>query len=397
MKRILLFLLILFFTFSGYEVQPVLAQDKTPPVGPKGEIRGTVINRNSGEVVEEVLEVMLHVLDLDYVDKDMVHGQSQADGTFIFPDVPFDANTQFAVMATFDGVTYFSDVVPADMTSLQVSIDMPVYETTKDLAAVQVDQMHVLFEFSVDGLETKELYIISNSGERTVKDVYDLGENKFAALKFPLPVDADYVFFKPDDQDRFVKLEGAFADTYPILPGSQPSQVMTSYLVPFSGERVYTFTAPVNVTQINFLLPDESGISLQGTGLIGSESTTLQDGSAVQVYSYMDLKAGQTLNVTITGTVTANTSRPNNINNWLAIGIAFLGSAIIGVGVWQWRKSGSNQDEEDEAPVEANEPVLDELIAEIARLDESYEERGLSTEEYQERRQELMLRAKQLL
>jgi hypothetical protein len=32
---------------------------------------------------------------------------SQPDGTFVFSNVPFDANTQFAVMATFNGVTYF--------------------------------------------------------------------------------------------------------------------------------------------------------------------------------------------------------------------------------------------------------------------------------------------------
>jgi len=47
------------------------------------------------------------------------------------------------------------------MTSLEVNIEMPVYKTTTDLAAIQIDQMHVLFESSPDGLETKELYIFS--------------------------------------------------------------------------------------------------------------------------------------------------------------------------------------------------------------------------------------------
>ena len=168
MKRSLVYLLILLFTLSRYTVRPAFAQAETPPAGPVGEIRGTVTNRNTGKVVTESLEVMLHVLDLDLVDKDMLHGQSKPDGTFVFPDVPFDSNTQFAVMATFNGVTYSSKTVPADMTSMQVSIEVPVYETTTNLASVQIDQMHVLFEFSTDGLETKELYMISNTGERTV-------------------------------------------------------------------------------------------------------------------------------------------------------------------------------------------------------------------------------------
>jgi hypothetical protein len=219
MKRIVLLLFSLLL--SATSVRAVHAQADTPatPTGPLGEIVGTVIDQNSGKVVDESLEVMLHVMNLDYVD--MVHGQSQPDGTFVFVDVPFDASLQFAVMATFNGVTYFSDTLPADMQSLNLSIDVPVYETTNDLVNVQVDQMHVLFNVSPDGLETKELYIVSNLGGRTVRDAYDLGENKSATLQFPLQKDADYIFFQPDDKDRFIKQNGSFADTYPILPGGQ--------------------------------------------------------------------------------------------------------------------------------------------------------------------------------
>jgi hypothetical protein len=394
MNRTLLYVLIILFAVSPYATRPALAQAEAPATGPLGEVRGSVVNTNTGKVVTDSLEVMLHVMDLDLVDKDMFHGQSKPDGTFLFPDVPFDGNTQFAVMATFKGVTYFSDTMPAEMASMQVSIDVPVYETTTDLASVQIDQMHVLFEFSTDGLETKELYIISNTGERTVKDVYDLGNARFAALEFPLPKDADYIFFKPDDQNRFVKLSGAFADTYPILPGNQPSQVMTSYLVPYSGERVYTYTALVNTARINFLLPDKADISLQGSGLTGPESLTLQDGVSYQVYSYSELKGGETLSVTIAGTADPQSNKKNN--SPIAIGLGISGLAIMGTGLWWWRRS-SPQVEEDEIDSQADEPTLDKLIAEIALLDETHEQQGLSLEDYQNQRQALMQRAKQLL
>lgn len=396
MKRIFLPLLILFFAFSAYPARPALAQDENPPVGPVGDVRGTVINRNSGKVVTQSLEVMLHILDMNLVDQGMEHGQSNPDGTFVFADIPFNETTQFAVMATYDGVSYFSETTPADMKSMRVSIDMPVYETTTDLSAVQIDQMHVLFEFSTDGLETKELYIVSNTGERTVKDVYDLGEGKSAALQFPLPEDADYIFFKPDDQDRFVKLNGTFADTYPILPGGQPAQIMTSYLLPFSGERVYTYTAPVSTAKINFILPDQPGISLQGEGLVPAEPTTLQDGTLYQVYSYSYLKAGEKLSVTLTGTLPIRQST-NTYNNLIAAGAAFLGFAIIGVGVWWWRKPEETQTEEEEASAQSDQPALDTLIAEIALLDEAHEQGELSLEDHQAQRKKLVRRAKQLL
>jgi hypothetical protein len=395
MRKILFPVLILLFTLSSFVTQPARAQVETPPAGPLGAVRGTVINRNTGQLIKESLEVMLHILDQNFVDKGMEHGQSQPDGTFVFPEIPFDENTQFAVMATYDGVTYSSETIAADLTTLEVSIEMPVYETTTDPATIQIDQMHILFETSPDGLETKELYIISNTGERTVKDAFDLGEGKFAALKFPLPEDADYIFFKPDDQDRFVKLDGAFADTYPVLPGGQASQIMTSYLIPYSGERQYTYKAPVNVAQINFLLPEQAGIALKGMGLIGPEPTTLQDGTSYQVYSYSNLKAGQTLSLTLNGGAANRGQAANSSNNLIAGLAAFLGFGVIGFGLWRWRASESVN--VDEVNTETGEQTLDDLIAEIARLDETYEQQGLNVEEYESQREALMHKAKQVL
>ena len=171
---------------------------------------------------------------------------------------------------------------------------------------------------------------------------------------------------------------------------------MTSYLVPYSGERVYTYTASVNSVRINFLLPDQAGISLQGAGLVGPESTTLQDGTSYMVYSYTDLKAGQTLNVTLTGKPN-NSQTSKKTDNLIAIVTALLGFVIIGVGLWWWRRPESTQIEEDEITTQANEASLDELIAEIARLDEAHEQGGPSSEKHQRQRQELMQRAKRLL
>ena len=394
MKRILplLFVLILLLANS---VRNVHAQAETPPTpaGPLGEIRGTVINQNSGQVVAESLEAMLHIMNLDYVDMDRLHGQSQPDGTFIFADVPFDAGLQFAVMATFDGVTYFSDATPADMQSLQVALDVPVYETTQDLANVQVDQMHVLFDVSPDGLETKELYILSNRGERTVKDAYDLGNDTFAALQFPLPKDADYIFFQPDDKDRFVKQEGGFVDMYPILPGTQSAQLMVSYLIPYSGEKTYSFTASINVARINLLLPANANLSLTGHGISGPETTTLKDNKTYLVYTYSDLQAGQTLTATLKGTAATPATSQSKTNNLLAAGAAFLGLGMLGAGIWWWRRPEQDKELQD---TPSDEATFDELISEIALLDETYRERGLIVEEYQAQRQELMQKAKRL-
>lgn len=393
MKRTLLSLAIALFGISLLVVNPVRAQAETPPTGSTGEIHGSVINTNSGNAVEESMDVMLHILDQNYADMNMLHGKSDLDGNFVFADVPFASDLRFAVMATFDGVTYSSKPVPADMASLSVSIDVPVYETTQNLEDVQVEQMHVLFELSSDGLETKELYIVSNTGERTVKDAFDLGEGKFATLQFPLPLDADYVFFKPDDANRFIKLKGRFADTDALIPGGRPSQLMVSYLVPFSGERTYSYTAPMNVAQINLVVPEDAGLSVDGAGLTGPKSMTLQDGLSYQVYTYSPLNAGQTLKVAFTGSPLSTANKETKNKNLFAFVAAFLGFAVIGAGIWWWRKSEGELEEDTPYP---GRSTFDDLITEIVSLDESYEEQGLNLEEYQNQRRELMQKAKSL-
>ena len=395
MKRFRLYSFITLFLLSAVTIRPVQAQSTTPPTGPVGEIHGTVVNRNSGKVVAEPVDVMLHVLNQDLSDKDMQHAQSANDGTFAFANIPFESNLQFLMMATFQGVTYSSEVTPVDLTSMKINIDVPVYETTRELTGVQIDQMHVMFDFAEDGLDTKEIYVVSNSNERTVKEAFQVDEQHLATLKFPLPVDADYIFFKPDEQDRFIKFGGGFADTNPLLPENHSTQFMVSYMVPYIGAREYTYTAPVNVAQINFLIPDQSGISLQGSGLMGPESMTLENNTSYKVYSYAGLNAGQSVSISIRGNPNAQPAQSTRTNSWLAIGAAFFGFAIIGAGIWWWRKPEITPTADDET--EPVDETLDSLLVQIAKLDEEYEQGQLNTEAHQQLRRELMNKAKRLL
>ncbi|HLE90191.1 MAG TPA: hypothetical protein VI753_03505, partial [Anaerolineales bacterium] len=79
----------------------------------------------------------------------------------------------------------------------------------------------------------------------------------------------------------------------------------------------------------------------------------------------------------------------------LTSGAAVLGLAMIGFGVWWWRKPENAQSEDGD--IQSDEATLDELIVEIGRLDEEHEQGNLTSEEHQHQRQNLMQRAKHLL
>ncbi|MFH1906085.1 MAG: hypothetical protein ABIL11_01665 [Chloroflexota bacterium] len=393
------FVVLMTVILFAWSVSPTAANAQTPtPPAATGEVTGVIVNQNQGTIVAESLEVMLHIWDEEYVELGMLHAQSQPDGTFRFTEVALEPGRLYAVMTIYDDVAYYSNTVPAVDGSSQLELDVPVYETTTDLSAVQIDQMHVLFDFAEDGLETTEIYIFSNQGERTVKDAVTLDDGQPATLRFPLPVDADFIFFQPDQQDRFVKFTGGFADTYPLMPGEGSAQIMVTYLTPFHDDYFYTYTAPVNIQAINFLLPEDVGVTLQGAGLSSSQPMTLNNGSSYLVYSYTGIGAGQTVQVSFSGKPQLKGENAYGTKTLpLALGGILLGLAMIGVGIWWWRRPEDDTDEETAMDIPSSERTLDDVISEIARLDDSHERGEVDEKEYRLQRARLRGEAKALL
>ena len=172
-KFIAFLLLGMVFAFQPARVQ---AQNETPGANiptqtpaplPQGSITGKIINQNDSSKDVGELEVMLHILDQDQNELGMLHGQSTADGNFTITEVPFQVGLGYTAAVVFEETTYYSPMIWAEEGITEANLEVPVYETTPDLAAVRIEQMHVLFDFAQDGMELKELFALSNLGERT--------------------------------------------------------------------------------------------------------------------------------------------------------------------------------------------------------------------------------------
>lgn len=387
---------------------PVQAQTVVPPTPsqqstavPTGKVSGKVVDQNKGSAVTESQEVMLHIWDEQNNEINMLHAQSASDGSFLFTGVNLQPQYVYGTMAVFDGVTYLSQVVPPKEGSNQLDLDVPVYETTQDASAIQIRQMHVLFEFAPDGLQTTEIFALSNTGIRTVKDAVKLDDGKTATLRYPLPQDADYIFFQPDTSDRFVRFTGGFADTSPLMPGGEGDRFAVQYMVPYSGSRSFDYKAPANIQAFNFLLPQNSGVQLKGDGLQGPQPVTLDAGKSYEVYALSDLRAGQTVHVTLTGKPSTKSSgaasTTGNLNLPLALGGGFLGFAMIGAGFWWWRRPQPDSEAEVELGTDPGDATLDDLIVRIAQLDHAHEQGEVDDEQYRRERAQLREEAKDLM
>ncbi|MFA5874524.1 MAG: hypothetical protein WC832_11225, partial [Anaerolineales bacterium] len=162
--------------------------------------------------------------------------------------------------------------------------------------------------------------------------------------------------------------------------------------------QTYSYTPPLNIKTMNFLLPQDAGVSLKGEGLAGPQPFILDSGASYMVYSYSDIPAGQTIKVTFTGKPVPG-SQPQSSNQTypLALGGGVLGLVMIGVGVWWWLRPEDVADEDDEMDVHTGESTLDALIAQIARLDEVFERGELDEGKYHRERRRLREQAKSML
>ncbi len=388
---------------------PASAQTDIPPEGtPKGregEVTGTIINRSPGGSIPESVDVMLHSWDQNFTEKGMLHGQSTADASFQFTEVSLEPNLLYAVMAIYDGVTYFSESMQVGAEDTSLDIEVPIYDTSTDLSQVQADNVHVLFLFAQGGLEVIEVYILSNQGEYTVKDAVLLDDGLPATYKFALPENAANVSFNTEDNNRFVQFPGGFADTAPHVPGNDSNQISVSYVLPYKDELSYNFTSPLFTSSVKFLVYQDPGINVEGDGIVFDGVQTMQDSMTLEVYSHDSLEPNETVRISITGKPTISTSlvgsegqeslasRASNVE--IGIGVFGLGLAFIAVGVWWWRKNtiGDSNDVEDLLDL----PGYQDLLEKIVELNETYSKGSITKKEYDQRHTALIHQGKVLL
>ncbi len=215
---------------------PAVAQTPVPPlttpVSWSTQVIGTLVNRTEGGAVPDRLDLVLHAWDADLNERLMLDGQSGPAGTFRFEDVPVEPGLLYSVMATYEGVSYFSEPVRAIEGENLPPFEVPIYETTTDTSQIQIERMHVMFLASHAGLEVAEVYSLSNLGDRAVNEAVSLADGTPATFEFPLPTGATNVAFYPDGSNRFVRTPGGFADTGSLLPGAGSGQIMVKENAP---------------------------------------------------------------------------------------------------------------------------------------------------------------------
>jgi mono/diheme cytochrome c family protein len=392
-------------TSSPYSPTPVdlnpvetqsLQLDVTPEITPSATFTGSVsvqiVNGSGGDPPIDALVTLYGFDNMQNTYTETL--TSGVDGVYTFPEVAMPEGRAFLAGVDYASATYGSDIAMVDPTIPNLNLQITVYDPTTDVSVLSTDRIHLLFDFSnPDVVNVVEVFIISNPTNQTVVATSEDG----TVVTFPLPEGYSNLQFQEGAiGDPYLEVPQGFADTTPVSPGSGQYQVIFAFQMPYNRKLNFVQPMALPTNAVVVMVPD-NGVKV--------DSSMLQDGgtrdyqnTTYRMYNGGGLAAGSSLEFTLTGNpkqpVTSVFSSMNM--QYLAIGLATFGVALVLGGVWLYRNnqrkaalqatsggiditssiSGQNLSPDDE------ETLMDAIIA----LDDQYHAGNLPKEAYLERR-----------
>lgn len=385
-------------------------------------ISGVVTNGTTEEIVTDA-SAQLRGFTQDIQEALTLTTTVGTDGRYAFDlsDVPPDL--VYLVSVEYEGLSFSSDV--AELSRGNATLDLPVtvYEQTNDPEAVRIDQVHFVFEFTGEQVQVSELYVFNN--QETAVYVGESGDPDQGTVKFSLPPEAENVSFQRAFQGvesfvpatEVIETEEGWADTVPLRPGRSNTSLVAVYTLPYDDGLTFSHDLHYNARNVSVILPD-AGVELEGERWTSQGSQEAMGGAFLS-YARQDVPAGETLSLTLSGEPTQVTSSggagssaaPRDENIELIIGgIALI--VVLGAGVYVYRTRQLQAEADDyvyedeyeyddeydyEEDVQlADDTEVDQLLQEIADLDEAYDAGEVEEEEYRAERQRLKEELKSL-
>ncbi|MGB7875157.1 MAG: hypothetical protein WBL25_12295, partial [Anaerolineales bacterium] len=384
-------------TPTGGEQANATPEAALVPIG-FGPVSGTLVNGSGGDVPSGAtitLHGFEHSTDPNSTPQEVVTKttQTDADGAFTFEDVSYPEGRIFLVEASYRDIVFQSDLVVSEAGTDELTIpDITVYDSTTDSSGLVVEQLHLSFDMAVEGgVQVFELFTISNLSDKAYVFASDGSSLPF----MPLPEGA---------MDIGLELS---QDSAPLMPTESgdlaipPSQdfysIIAYFSMPYDKSLELTQTLELPVSSAIIIVPE--GIKVKSDLLTDEGTQPTQQGFNVQMFSGTAFSAGTQLEITLSGKVSSTGEGAVTDNRQtLLIGAGAFGVVLILAGVWMFlRDRDKGEDdfedvEEEEDAFETTEDVMDAILA----LDDLHRAKKIPDEAYQQRREELKARLKEL-
>ncbi|MFA9404110.1 MAG: hypothetical protein ACERKY_13720, partial [Anaerolineales bacterium] len=275
--------------------------------------------------------------------------------------------------------------------NLSLVLPLTVFETTTDDSNIVIDRLHLIFDYSVEGVvEVSELLLMTNTGDRTIAEPDGVND-----IRVPLPKGFSNLYFADSTElMRFTEDADGFVIHEAFIPG-EAVEVYFSFTLPY--ERSLEYQQPVNYpVEAIVILKTQGPPSISGEGLseVGARD---MGGLVMESYRMDPLDRGEILELRLSGRHPAKTDSSSTTN--LIVGAIALGLTLIVLFFiwWKWSQGQKTTVEYDDETGPEEPEDREALIRAIAVLDNRFEAGEIKETAYKERREELKRTLKALL
>jgi hypothetical protein len=307
--------------------------------------------------------------------------QSDADGRYAFSGLDRDPNLVYVPFVRYADVNYRPDELAQLHVQATWQLDIPVYESTADDRAIQLERLNVLLLGADQGmLHFMEMGALSNTGDRTFVTANPQDLALAHAIRLPQPAGALGIQMQSgfSSQDLTSGVGGVQV-TSPVAPGRH--EFALSFQVPYTGSGAdVTLQLPYPTATYTIYLP-ETGVRLNSSGLTDGGSMVLGDQS-YRVYRASNLPRATVVSGELSGLSSSSTPGP--------VGLAILSLAVVlcvlgGGAVLITRRARRPTTQRRDGRTDLAQERLD-LVVQIAVLDERFAAREISYVEHQAQR-----------
>lgn len=358
-------------------------------------IEGRVVNGTPSTTISGGLPVFLLILEGDVISQQFTTF-TDADGVFIFSDVPVEPGSTYLVSLEYQQSVYQAEVNLEQSTF----VELIVYESTplQDTIVVLDDTLMVTpDENEAEVLHIRQVIRVQNSQLLTFVPSFE-GESMEAMsfLRFSLPIGYYDLTVTSDLQGgQILPIDRGVGITTAVPPGIHP--IVLSYRVPYQDNSNVVFEPlfPFGTQSLLILLREDSG-NVLGSDLEERESVTVAD-QTFRVFQTVDIAPGERVTIGFTDLP----KPPWTERMWDAIKTrwelslimpGFLAIALMGLLIYAWSLLRRRPEPLASEALIQNiqlQPQQLQWLEDIARLDDAYQRCDLPEDEYITQRQKL--------
>jgi hypothetical protein len=355
-----------------------------------GMIRGKVLNGTTGGTEVADVEVTVHQYSGGQ-EQQRGSTKTKEDGTFSFSGLSLEKEKTYYLRALYQGVEYYSPTVAFE-DKKELLLDLSVYEPTDKDTQIFVKMHHVFMEFKEGVLFIQEIMVLENHGDRVYVGSREVEPGKKEVLRISLPKKA--TAFEPLKGLMgccIVQTEDGFIDTMDIKPGRK--EIRFSYKVDYGSSRYKLSKRLYAKTEsIDFLIPDK-GIKAK-SDMLEFRGSMGNPGQRFLHLKGKDLVKGSRIVLELKGLPWGK-----GLFKMAVVGlvVVIMGAGLSYPFMRKWLRRGESggpgiMGPEQPTPVDRRQ----ELVQEIAYLDDLFESGEIDPEEYRSKRKQMMEEVKEI-